>query len=84
LKAGSLTEKFPRLLEATPRLSPDDNTYVVRPDGYVGLTTGADDWDEVEEYLKNWNREAATSAFVTSRQHRYGIGIQSNAGTQQA
>jgi hypothetical protein len=55
LKAGSLTEKFPRLLEATPRLSPDDNTYVVRPDGYVGLTTGADDWDEVEEYLKNWN-----------------------------
>jgi len=57
---------------------------VVRPDGYVGLTTGADDWDEVEEYLKNWNREAATSAFVTSRQHSYGIGIQSNAGTQQA
>jgi hypothetical protein len=25
------------------------------PDGYVGLTTGADDWDEVEQYLKNWN-----------------------------
>jgi hypothetical protein len=28
---------------------------VVRPDDYVGLTTGADDWDEVEGYLKNWN-----------------------------
>ena len=34
-----------------PRLSPDGHTYVVRPDGYVRLTTGADNWDEVEQYL---------------------------------
>jgi hypothetical protein len=25
---------------------------VVRPDGYVGLTTGADNWGEIERYLE--------------------------------
>jgi 2-polyprenyl-6-methoxyphenol hydroxylase-like FAD-dependent oxidoreductase len=54
LGAGQIIRKFPRLLEATPRLSPDENTYVVRPDGYVGLTASADNWDQVERYLMKW------------------------------
>jgi len=51
-KAAALTQKFPRLVEAAPRSSFDRDMHVVRPDGYVGLTTGANDWDEVERYLK--------------------------------
>jgi 2-polyprenyl-6-methoxyphenol hydroxylase-like FAD-dependent oxidoreductase len=50
-KAAALTQKFPRLVEAAPRSSFDHDMHVVRPDGYVGLTTGANDWDEVERYL---------------------------------
>ena len=40
-----------KLLEAAPRSSPDRDTHVVRPDGYVGLTAGANDWDAVDRYL---------------------------------
>jgi hypothetical protein len=50
-KAAPLAQKFPRLMEAAPRSSFDGDMHVVRPDGYVGLTTGANDWDEVEGYL---------------------------------
>jgi hypothetical protein len=50
-KAATLTQRFPKLVESAPRSSPDRDTHVVRPDGYVGLTTGANDWDEVERYL---------------------------------
>jgi 2-polyprenyl-6-methoxyphenol hydroxylase-like FAD-dependent oxidoreductase len=50
-RAAPLAQKFPRLVEAAPRSSPDNDMHVVRPDGYVGLTTGANDWDEVEGYL---------------------------------
>jgi 2-polyprenyl-6-methoxyphenol hydroxylase-like FAD-dependent oxidoreductase len=50
-KAAGLTQKFPKLLEAAPRSSPDRDTHVVRPDGYVGLTAGANDWDAVDRYL---------------------------------
>ena len=54
-QAGLVTGKFPKLLEGAPRLSPDDHTYVVRPDGYVGLTAGADNWGEVDQYLMKWS-----------------------------
>jgi 2-polyprenyl-6-methoxyphenol hydroxylase-like FAD-dependent oxidoreductase len=54
-KAGPVIKRFPRLLEGTPRLCPDENTHVVRPDGYVGLTASADNWDQVEHYLMKWS-----------------------------
>jgi 2-polyprenyl-6-methoxyphenol hydroxylase-like FAD-dependent oxidoreductase len=50
-KATALAAKFPTLMEETPRLPSDDAIYVVRPDGYVGLNTTADDWDGLESYL---------------------------------
>jgi 2-polyprenyl-6-methoxyphenol hydroxylase-like FAD-dependent oxidoreductase len=50
-KAAAVTGKFSKLVEATPRPSPDNHVHVVRPDGYVGLTAGADDWNAVERYL---------------------------------
>jgi 2-polyprenyl-6-methoxyphenol hydroxylase-like FAD-dependent oxidoreductase len=50
--AAAVTGKFPTLIEGAPRPSADDNIHVVRPDGYVGLTTGADNWREVERYLE--------------------------------
>jgi 2-polyprenyl-6-methoxyphenol hydroxylase-like FAD-dependent oxidoreductase len=50
-RAALLVGKFPTLVEGTPRSSPDTRMHLVRPDGYVGLTTDADDWDEVERYL---------------------------------
>jgi hypothetical protein len=49
-KAAALTSKFPKLVEGEPRPSPDKGQHVVRPDGYVGLTTESD-WNEVEHYL---------------------------------
>jgi hypothetical protein len=50
-RAASLAGKFPALVEGNARPSPDGGMHVVRPDGYVGLTTGADDWNEAERYL---------------------------------
>jgi 2-polyprenyl-6-methoxyphenol hydroxylase-like FAD-dependent oxidoreductase len=49
--AAPVIGKFPTLLESAPRPSPDNDMHVVRPDGYVGLTTGADNLSEVERYL---------------------------------
>jgi hypothetical protein len=51
-KAAAVAGQFPTLLEGVPRFSPDSGMHVVRPDGYVGLTTGADSWSEVERYLE--------------------------------
>jgi 2-polyprenyl-6-methoxyphenol hydroxylase-like FAD-dependent oxidoreductase len=51
-EAASLAAKFPKLVESKPRPSPDKNLYVVRPDGYVGLTANAKAWDEAEQYLR--------------------------------
>jgi 2-polyprenyl-6-methoxyphenol hydroxylase-like FAD-dependent oxidoreductase len=51
-KATKLAAKFPKLVEAMPRRSPDDDMHLVRPDGYVGLTSSADGWDELERYLR--------------------------------
>jgi hypothetical protein len=50
-KAAALLAKFPTLVEGAPRPSPDDGMHIVRPDGYVGLSAGADDWSEAERYL---------------------------------
>ncbi len=51
-KAAALAGKFPKLVESQARPSPDKNLHIVRPDGYVGLTAGANDWDEAEQYLE--------------------------------
>jgi 2-polyprenyl-6-methoxyphenol hydroxylase-like FAD-dependent oxidoreductase len=49
--ATAMLGKFPALLEGAPRQTPDGSMHVVRPDGYVGLTTGANSWEEVDSYL---------------------------------
>jgi hypothetical protein len=51
-KAAPIIGKFPTLRETASRPSFDNPIHVVRLDGYVGLTTGADDWNPVERYLK--------------------------------
>src|ERR1700683_2079844 len=48
---AAMLGKFPALVEGAPRQSPDGSMHVVRPDGYVGLTTGANSWEEVDSYL---------------------------------
>ncbi|MBI0539433.1 FAD-binding monooxygenase [Roseomonas sp. KE2513] len=60
-KAGeALAARFPALLEPHPRLPPvAGRILVVRPDGYVGLSAAAEDWDEVEAYLRRLTREGA-------------------------
>jgi 2-polyprenyl-6-methoxyphenol hydroxylase-like FAD-dependent oxidoreductase len=50
-EAATLAAKFPTLVEDTPRRSPDDAMYLVRPDGYVGLCAETGDWSAVENYL---------------------------------
>jgi 2-polyprenyl-6-methoxyphenol hydroxylase-like FAD-dependent oxidoreductase len=50
--AAAVIGKFPTLIECAPRPSADNDMHVVRPDGYVGLTTGADNWSEIERYLE--------------------------------
>jgi hypothetical protein len=47
-----LIAKYPNLLEPTLRepFSPG-GLWLVRPDGYVGLATKQDHWDEVVKYL---------------------------------
>lgn len=51
-RGAALTGRFPGLLESTPRSPPDASVlFVVRPDGYVGLSAGETDWDDAERYL---------------------------------
>jgi 2-polyprenyl-6-methoxyphenol hydroxylase-like FAD-dependent oxidoreductase len=52
-RARECTVAFPSLLESEPRSSPDpDRLLIVRPDGYVGLSAGAADWDAALTYLR--------------------------------
>ena len=53
VRGAALTGRFPGLLEPTPR-SPQDASrlFVVRPDGYVGLSAGEAGWDDAERYLQ--------------------------------
>ncbi|MET7241792.1 FAD-dependent monooxygenase [Methylobacterium sp. EM32] len=49
----ALTARFPGLVEAAPRRPPDPSRlFLVRPDGYLGLSAGGSDWDEAERYLR--------------------------------
>jgi hypothetical protein len=52
---AGLLQKYSSLLEATPRtpFSPDSLS-LVRPDGYVALSTKSGDWNAVETYLNQF------------------------------
>ncbi len=52
-KGAALAARFPTLLESKPRPSPNSqNLFIVRPDGYVGLSADSAAWDRAESYLK--------------------------------
>jgi 2-polyprenyl-6-methoxyphenol hydroxylase-like FAD-dependent oxidoreductase len=52
-RAKQGTDAFPSLLESEPRPAPDpDRLLIVRPDGYIGLSAGATDWDAAGAYLR--------------------------------
>jgi 2-polyprenyl-6-methoxyphenol hydroxylase-like FAD-dependent oxidoreductase len=47
------TAAYPSLLEAAPRPAPvPDRLLIVRPDGYIGFSGGAGDWDAADRYLR--------------------------------
>jgi 2-polyprenyl-6-methoxyphenol hydroxylase-like FAD-dependent oxidoreductase len=51
-KGAALGARYPDLLAADPRTPPQEEVLlIVRPDGYVGLSTRPDAWDEAEAYL---------------------------------
>ncbi|KAB1074471.1 FAD-dependent monooxygenase [Methylobacterium planeticum] len=52
-RGAGLAARFPRLLDPDPRTSPDPSRlFLVRPDGYRGLSAQAAAWDEAETYLR--------------------------------
>ncbi|MBV8869461.1 MAG: hypothetical protein JOY65_08605, partial [Acetobacteraceae bacterium] len=52
-RGAALTARFPMLLEPEPRTPPDASTlFIVRPDGYVGLSAHGASWGEAESYLE--------------------------------
>ena len=51
-RAKELAAAFPSLLEAEPRTPPDaGHLLIVRPDGYIGLSAGATEWEKAQAYL---------------------------------
>jgi len=52
-RGRALTERFPGLLNPAPRPPPDaSRLFLVRPDGYVGLSTTEAGWDDAAQYLR--------------------------------
>ena len=52
-KGATLAAEFPSLLEPKPRAPADpDHLFIVRPDGYIGLSAGHADWAQAERYLQ--------------------------------
>ena len=52
-KALACAAAYPSLLELEPRIPPGpDRLLIVRPDGYIGLSAGAADWDAAHDYLR--------------------------------
>ncbi|KMO33430.1 FAD-dependent monooxygenase [Methylobacterium aquaticum] len=52
-RGTALTGRFPGLLEPAPRTTTDaSRLFIVRPDGYVGLSAGAAAWGDAERYLQ--------------------------------
>jgi hypothetical protein len=51
-ESAALIARHPNLLEAETRAPfADDGIWLVRPDGYVGMTARRGDWDRVGAYL---------------------------------
>jgi 2-polyprenyl-6-methoxyphenol hydroxylase-like FAD-dependent oxidoreductase len=51
-RGARLTARYGRLLEPAPRAPPRGaGLFVVRPDGYVGLSAGEGAWDAADRYL---------------------------------
>jgi 2-polyprenyl-6-methoxyphenol hydroxylase-like FAD-dependent oxidoreductase len=51
-RGSALAARFPALVEAAVRRPVDPGRLlIVRPDGYTGLSVGAEDWDAAERYL---------------------------------
>jgi 2-polyprenyl-6-methoxyphenol hydroxylase-like FAD-dependent oxidoreductase len=60
-RAETVTAAFPSLLEAEPRTPPaPDRLLIVRPDGYIGFSGGAADWDKARAYLRELSPAAAS------------------------
>ena len=52
-RGAALTARYPGLLEPAPRSPPDPSRlFIVRPDGYLGLSARDTAWDEAERYLR--------------------------------
>lgn len=52
-RGRELAARFPGLVEPRPRTPADaGRLLVVRPDGYVGLSTDGDDWAQAESYIQ--------------------------------
>lgn len=52
-RGAELARRFPRLLEPAPRSPPrGSGLFVVRPDGYVGLSAEDGAWDAADGYLR--------------------------------
>ncbi|AWN37725.1 FAD-dependent monooxygenase [Methylobacterium radiodurans] len=52
-RGSALTGRFPDLLEPRLRSPPDaSGLFIIRPDGYVGLSADEADWDDAERYLR--------------------------------
>ncbi len=52
-KGAALAARFPLLLESKPRTPADPHRLlIVRPDGYIGLSSGDATWVEPERYLQ--------------------------------
>jgi len=52
--AVALAARFPALVEAAVRRPIDPGRLlIVRPDGYIGLSAGAEDWAAAERYLRD-------------------------------
>jgi hypothetical protein len=54
-----LLQKYARILEATPRAPlSSDSPSLVRPDGYIALSTKSGDWSAVEAYFNQFLSKA--------------------------
>ncbi|MCJ2049289.1 FAD-dependent monooxygenase [Methylobacterium sp. J-070] len=52
-RGAALTGRFPSLLEPTSRSTPDrSGLFIIRPDGYIGLSARQAAWDVAERYLQ--------------------------------
>jgi hypothetical protein len=60
-KAAALAARYPALVEAAPRTPPEPGRLLIlRPDGYIGLSAGAEDFERAEAYLRDLAAESGS------------------------